>query len=123
MRATRSRRSALVLFGAVALAIPAAGLAGAPDAAQPDGSGPVPPYQPDPLATAPQPDGSGPVPPVVLEVAPRQPPNPNPDRKGKPTQVQGPDEPDAGIDGADRPGGREDVGGVDGSDTPGGRDD
>jgi hypothetical protein len=102
---------------------PPAGSEGAPS--QPGGTDPVPPVAEDPAAAASagQPTGDEPVPPAIPEKAKPQPPNAHPDLKGKPTQVSGPVEREAGIDGADRPGGRSDEGGIDGRDEDGGRTD
>ncbi len=101
----------------LALGLPAAGAA----LSQPDGTGPLPPLTvaPDDL---PQPGGTGPVPPVVVEEPIAQPPNPHPSPAGDPTTVFGPVERIPGIDGADRPGGREDVGGISGAESRGRQD-
>jgi hypothetical protein len=92
---------------------------------QPDGTDPAPPVAEDPAAgaLAGQPTGDEPVPPAIQEKGKPQPPNAHPDLKGRPTQVSGPAEREAGIDGADRPGGRTDEGGIDGRDGKGGRTD
>jgi len=101
----------------LALGLPAAGAA----SSQPDGTGSVPPVTVAP-AEAVQPDGTGPLPPMVAEEPIAQPLNPHPSPAGDPTTVLGPVEPVPGVDGADRPGGRADVGGIGGAEQPGRED-
>jgi len=114
-----SRRGAFsgVLLLVLALGLPAAGAA----SSQPDGTGPVPPVTVAP-ALADQPEGGGALPPVVVEEPVAQPPNPHPSPAGDPTTVRGPVERVPGIDGADRPGGREDGGGISGAEYAGRQD-
>ncbi len=118
----KGRRRLWIAIGAAALAATVAGTVVAQGPTQPDGSEPVPPVvEPEVI---PQPDGSKPAPAFVEPAVIPQPANPDPKLTGASTQVSGPREKAAGVDGQGGPSSkRKDTGGVNGADRPGGRTD